>query len=35
MDLGVRDFNLALDVEILYPWWRRNGENIKNFLEKM
>jgi 2-keto-3-deoxy-L-rhamnonate aldolase RhmA len=34
MDLGVIDFNLGVDVEIVYPWWKRHGESVKNLLAK-
>ena len=32
LDLGVRHFNLASDVSILYRWWVQNGEKLRNLL---
>ena len=35
MDLGVRDFNLPMEVEVLYPWWRKHGDSLRNVLERV
>lgn len=32
LDLGVRHFNLASDVSILYRWWTQNGETLRKRL---
>ena len=32
--LGVKHFNIGIDVRILYHWWRRNGEELKRILSK-
>ena len=32
--LGVKHFNIGIDVRILYQWWRRNGEELKRILSK-
>jgi len=33
LSLGVRHFNLASDVSILYRWWAQNGEKLRKVLE--
>ena len=33
LDLGVRHFNLASDVSILYRWWAQNGEMLRKILK--
>lgn len=32
-DLGVRHFNLGVDLSILYNWWRENGSTMRKILE--
>jgi 4-hydroxy-2-oxoheptanedioate aldolase len=29
LDLGVRHFNLGVDLSILFNWWRENGEKLR------
>ena len=29
LDLGVRHFNLGVDLSILYGWWKQNGEALR------
>lgn len=33
LDLGVRHFNLGVDLSILYNWWRENGKTMRKILE--
>ncbi len=32
-DLGVRHFNLGVDLSILYNWWRENGSTMRKILD--
>lgn len=32
-DLGVRHFNLGVDMSILYNWWRENGNTMRKILD--
>jgi 4-hydroxy-2-oxoheptanedioate aldolase len=32
LDMGVRHFCIGTDLEILYHWWRRNGEELRNVI---
>lgn len=32
-DLGVRHFSLGIDMNILFNWWRDNGEEIRKLLD--
>jgi len=32
-DLGVRHFNLGVDLSILYNWWRENGSTMRKIIE--
>jgi 2-keto-3-deoxy-L-rhamnonate aldolase RhmA len=32
-DLGVKHFNLGVDLSILYNWWRENGNTMRKILE--
>ncbi len=34
IELGVRDFNIGIDVVILYHWLKENGEALQKTLEK-
>ncbi|UCH03006.1 MAG: 2,4-dihydroxyhept-2-ene-1,7-dioic acid aldolase [Candidatus Bathyarchaeota archaeon] len=34
IELGVRDFNINIDVRILYSWWKENGIKLKKTLSK-
>jgi 2-keto-3-deoxy-L-rhamnonate aldolase RhmA len=29
IDLGVRHFNLGIDINILFNWWKKNGEELR------
>jgi 4-hydroxy-2-oxoheptanedioate aldolase len=33
LDLGVRHFNLGVDLSILFEWWQKNGESMRRILE--
>lgn len=33
LDLGVRHFNLGVDLNILFNWWRSSGEKMRQMLE--
>jgi 4-hydroxy-2-oxoheptanedioate aldolase len=33
LDLGVRHFNLGVDLSILFEWWQKNGESMRKILE--
>lgn len=33
LDLGVRHFNLGVDLNILYSWWRSGGEKMRRLLD--
>ncbi len=33
LDMGVRHFNLGVDLSILFDWWRRNGDEMRKLLE--
>jgi 2-keto-3-deoxy-L-rhamnonate aldolase RhmA len=33
LDLGVRHFNLSSDFNILFNWWKRNGEDLRKVVE--
>ncbi|MFX0121962.1 MAG: HpcH/HpaI aldolase/citrate lyase family protein [Candidatus Hodarchaeota archaeon] len=35
IDLGVRDFNLSTDLVIIYQWLKKNGEGLREILEKI
>jgi 4-hydroxy-2-oxoheptanedioate aldolase len=35
IDLGVRDFCIGQDVDILYDWWKEKGMEIRKVLAKM
>ena len=32
LDLGVRHFNIAADLSILFNWWKTNGDNLKKVI---
>ncbi|MGD8293709.1 MAG: aldolase/citrate lyase family protein [Desulfobacterales bacterium] len=32
LDLGVRHFNIGMDLSILFNWWKTNGENLKKVI---
>jgi 4-hydroxy-2-oxoheptanedioate aldolase len=32
LDLGVRHFNLGIDISILYDWWSVNGDNLRKIV---
>lgn len=33
IDLGVRHFNLGTDINILFNWWKKNGEELRKSVE--
>jgi len=33
--LGVRHFNIGIDLKILFNWWKRNGEKLKKLLSSI
>jgi 4-hydroxy-2-oxoheptanedioate aldolase len=33
LDLGVRHFNLGVDLTILFQWWKQNGDTMRKALE--
>jgi len=34
MDLGIRDFSIGTDLNVLYNWWKKNGGELKDLLSK-
>jgi 2-keto-3-deoxy-L-rhamnonate aldolase RhmA len=32
VDLGVRNFNIGIDLRILFSWWKKNGEELRKML---
>jgi 2-keto-3-deoxy-L-rhamnonate aldolase RhmA len=32
LDMGVRHFNLGVDLTILFKWWRENGEMMRKIM---
>ena len=35
IDLGVRNFNLNIDLSILYKWWKKNGTEMRKILSRL
>jgi len=35
IELGVKDFNLNVDLVILYEWWKKNGTEMRKVLSKI
>ncbi|MBS7649196.1 2,4-dihydroxyhept-2-ene-1,7-dioic acid aldolase [Candidatus Bathyarchaeota archaeon] len=35
IDLGVRNFNIGIDLRILFNWWRKNGEELRRLFSKI
>ena len=35
IELGVKDFNLNVDLVILYEWWKKNGAEMRKVLSKI
>lgn len=35
IDLGVRNFNIGIDLRILFNWWRKNGEELRKLFSKI
>jgi len=35
IELGVRNFNLGIDMRVLFNWWKKNGEELKRMLSKI
>ena len=33
LDMGVRHFNMAVDISILYSFWQNNGEALRKVVE--
>ena len=33
-DLGVRHFNLGVDLSVLFNWWRDNGDSMRKIMEE-
>jgi 2-keto-3-deoxy-L-rhamnonate aldolase RhmA len=33
LDLGVRHFNIGMDLSILFSWWKTNGDELKKVLQ--
>lgn len=33
IDLGVRHFNLGIDINILFNWWKKNGEELRKSVD--
>ena len=33
LDMGVRHFNMGVDISILHSWWRGNGEELRKTVE--
>jgi 2-keto-3-deoxy-L-rhamnonate aldolase RhmA len=34
LDLGVRHFNIAADLSILFNWWKTNGDNLRKVISE-
>jgi hypothetical protein len=34
LDLGVRHFNIAADLAILFNWWKTNGDNLRKVISE-
>ena len=34
LDLGVRHFNIAADLSILFNWWKKNGDELRKAVEE-
>ncbi|MEM2913350.1 MAG: aldolase/citrate lyase family protein, partial [Candidatus Bathyarchaeia archaeon] len=32
VNLGVRNFNMGIDLRILFSWWKKNGEELRKIL---
>jgi 2-keto-3-deoxy-L-rhamnonate aldolase RhmA len=35
IEMGVRNFNIGVDLRILFSWWRKNGEDLRKLLSKI
>jgi len=35
INLGVRNFNMGIDLRILFSWWKENGEGLRKLLSKL
>lgn len=33
LDMGVRHFNMGVDISILHSWWKSNGEKVRRAME--
>ena len=33
LDMGVRHFNMGVDISVLYGWWKGNGEELRKAVE--
>jgi 4-hydroxy-2-oxoheptanedioate aldolase len=34
LDLGVRHFNIGMDLSILFNWWKTNGDNLRKVISE-
>lgn len=35
IEMGVRNFNIGVDLRILFSWWKKNGEDLRKLLSKV
>lgn len=35
IEMGVRNFNIGVDLRILFSWWKRNGEELRKILSSI
>ncbi|MEM2341206.1 MAG: aldolase/citrate lyase family protein [Candidatus Bathyarchaeia archaeon] len=35
IEMGVRNFNIGVDLRILFSWWKRNGEELRKLLSSI
>lgn len=35
IEMGVRNFNIGVDLRILFSWWRKKGEDLRKLLSKI
>ncbi len=33
LDMGVRHFNLGVDLSVLHSWWRSNGDELRKAID--
>jgi len=34
LDIGVKHFNMGVDISVLFSWWKSNGEELREIVEK-